>query len=177
MCKRRKTSIQILFAIGMGTLSVLLASMASVSTSSRAFAQDNSLANLVDLVVRKGYKDISMGQLCDRFSMRSENPKCAAIQMSWEEGGLRPLFNTYKTPNGTVRVIIVNHDATRAQAYLTNLNGKLEAAATGVKVPPPHIWNFTKVTLTSAIRAAFEKEVAYWKSIEKEVADVPDRKD
>src|ERR1700732_5135945 len=60
------------------------------------YAQDTALlAKLADLVRRKGYKDISLGQLCDVFGLAARHPTCMAFQMPEAEGAWTTSFNTY----------------------------------------------------------------------------------
>ena len=146
------------------------------------------LGRIADLAVHKGFKDVEFAGICDPFGLsgRAEDGRCAGYQFNttvddeeaaefvgWQKGWV-PSFNTYvERGTGRVRIILVDHDSKTAYAYLTDFDGKLLNMALGSKT---NRWSWS-TTGTPDLRARFELEKSAWIKAEKDLAEMPDRKD
>ena len=118
-----------------------------------------------------------MSQLCQQLGIAGESRDGTAIQFAWEddEDKRHHLFNIFQGISGKQRILLIKHNMKMADAFLTGPAAILEAVAKGVKKSDG--WQWTRTAKTPELSSLFQKEVAYWKSIEGEVAKEPDRKD
>ena len=158
-----------------------------------AVAQESApLASLADLVLRKGFKNTDLGQLCGLFHPRIKGGGCKVVSLAADEDDLKgadypkgwtPTFEVYvEQGTGIVRVIIVTQSPkTGAKgirtgyAFLANVDGKPEIAASGHTVNG--LWQWSAVSLTADLRAIFAREVSVWLKQQKSIEALPDRKD
>jgi hypothetical protein len=156
-------------------------------------AQDKPpLARIADLVVRKGYKDLKLGAACYQFGLggRAEDGECKGYQINndvsdedvvkygWQKGWTSS-FNTFvERRTGKTRIILADHDASLGYGFLVSPDGELLKAALmrNMNDKEGH-WDFTAVAITSDLRAKFEFEKSAWIKAEKEIDELPDRKD
>jgi hypothetical protein len=163
---------------------------ASVLHDAACVAQEKPpLARIADLVVRKGYKDLSLGVLCNRFGIagRVEDGECKGYQVNdddvsdedvakygWQKGWI-PSFNTFvERRTGKTRIILADHDASLGYIFLVSPEGELLKAALMHKKDD---WQHTVVAITSDLRSKFEFEKSAWIKAEQKIAELPDRKD
>jgi hypothetical protein len=168
---------------------------ASVLHDAACVAQEKPpLARIADLVVRKGYKDLSLGVMCSRFSLagRTGDGECKGYQVNdddledadgtreakygWRKGWL-PSFNTFvERGTGKIRIILADHDASLGYTFLVSPEGEL-LKATLMRKKDDGVFEHTLVAITPDLRAKGELEKSAWIKAEQEIAELPDRKD
>jgi hypothetical protein len=168
---------------------------ASVLHNAACVAQEKPpLARIAEMVVRKGYRDVTLGKSCDRFRLAGSigDGKCKGYQVNddnvddkdgtrqekygWLKGWT-PSFNTF-VERGTskVRILLANHDGKQGYVFLTNGDGELQNAVFITWINDD--WSYSPVApITPDLRAQFEFEKSAWIKAEQEIADLPDRKD
>jgi hypothetical protein len=155
------------------TLVIGIMAAALLGQTGHSLAQDQPLARLIELVRDKGYKDASLGYLCQQFSIVI--PLCKGYRIIDDEANPRPSFSTLRDSDGVDHVILAIHDDKTGFAYLTSASGRLNAASGGIKINGTNDWKWERIPITDEIRAGYQKQFDYWKKHEEEVATVPDR--
>jgi hypothetical protein len=165
---------------GMIMLSALGAmGVALHAISTTALAQDTPpLAQIAQLLRRKGYDNVFFGQLCEQFRLagRLGDRNCRGYQMTTEEGDRKSSFDTYiESGTQAVRIILVNQDARNGHAFLTSADGELQQVALGNK--KDGLWYWSAASITPELRTKFSNEVALWIESLQDITTLPDRKD
>lgn len=154
---------------------------------SDALADDGpALAQLGQLAVQKGFKNISLGDVCDRLHI---GVNCKAYQLNAsidaaenQKYGL-PLgwhtsWNVVPQRSGGANVVITDHDDHIGYGYLIGAGGELKAAAVGLSTSGDgKNWRWKPIAANDEITQKFASEKAYWLAQIKAVQALPDRKD
>ena len=157
--------------------------------TTQAFAQENSaLGQVAQLTVRKGFKDIGLGDVCGRLNIAAG--KCYGYQLNAKidaadskKSGLKigwlTSLNVLLEPGGAVtRIIILDHDQHIAYAYLTDPSESPQAVAVGLSSSGNgKDWRWKPIPVTDGVRQNFLLEKDYWLSQRKDIEALPDRQD
>jgi hypothetical protein len=155
------------------------------------FAEEKvPLGKLSEMVIRKGFKDISLGQLCFLFNLRAATGgTCGAYNVaaddddlkkmgSYREGWAPGFFAFVDKITGAVRIVLVTQRKVDGYGFLTDVDGKLRMAAAGRKVPGN--WQWHLIDINEEVRSIFSKERSVWIDgtyLYGELEKLPDRKD
>jgi hypothetical protein len=151
-----------------------------------AFAEDNAaVSQIAQLTVKKGFKNISLGGVCDRLHIGGA---CKAYQIDATvdaaeskkfglQAGWQTSFNVLPQQGGSA-VIITDHDEHIGYAYLVGADGGLLSVIVGLSTSADgKAWRWKPGPATDDIARAFALEKAYWLAQAKNIQGLPDRKD
>jgi hypothetical protein len=153
-----------------------------------AYGEENSnFVQVTQLVVKKGYKDVYLGQLCGLFHLAG---RCKGYQLNNDNddevakvygvpSGWKSSINVYFEPGNKVTwIILADHDDRRGFAFLTSSDGALKSAAVGA-TDKQNNWQWSESSNTDDLKKSFSSELAYWSAQQQldEVRKFPDRKD
>src|SRR3984885_2500302 len=151
-----------------------------------AFAEDSaSLSQLAQLTIKKGFKNIGLGEVCDRLHVGGT---CKAYQLnatvepaeSQKFGlpvGWQTSLNVLPQPGGT-DIVITDHDDHIGYGYLIGADEGLRAVIVGLSASGDgKSWRWKPGSVTGEIAQKFALEKAYWLAQIKDIQGLPDRKD
>jgi hypothetical protein len=151
-----------------------------------ALAQDTSaLTQLAQLAVQKGFKNISLGDVCNRLHI---GVGCSAYQLNAqidqaesEKFGLavgwQTSLNVLPQQGGT-DIVITDHDDHIGYGYLIGADGGLRAVTVGLSSSANgKNWRWKPISVSDEITQKFASEKAYWLAQVKAIQALPDRKD
>jgi len=166
-------------------LFVLAAGLPAI-LAKNAFAQDNaSLSQLAQLTIKKGFKDIGLGDICDRLRI---GRACKAYQLNAKidpaesqkfglPAGWQTSLNVLPQQGG-VDIVITEHDDHIAYGYLIGSDENLRAVTVGLSLSADgKNWRWKPGPSTADIAQKFALEKAYWLAQIKDIQALPDRKD
>jgi hypothetical protein len=148
------------------------------------------LGKFAEMVIHKGFKDVSLGQLCFRFDLReATGGTCGAYNVgaddddlkkmgNYREGWAPGFFALVDKTTGAICVVLVTQSKTDGYAFLTDVDGKLRMVATGRKVPGN--WQWRLIDVSQEVRSLFSKERSVWVDgtyLYGEMEKLPDRKE
>lgn len=156
-----------------------------------AFAEDSapaaqSLAQLAQLAVKKGYKNIGLGEVCDRLHVGGA---CKGYQLSAAvdanesqkfglTAGWLTSLNVLPERSGTADIVITAHDDHIGYAYLIGADDNLRAVAIGMSGSADgKNWHWKPGAITGELAEKFALEKTYWLAQAKDIQNLPDRKD
>lgn len=173
----------------LGFLRVVLLGIICVGVAiaaSGASAQDAAtLTQLAQLTVQKGFKNISLGDVCDRLHIGTP---CKVYQLNAaiEPGesrkfslpaGWQTSLNIVPQRSGT-DIVITDHDSHIGYAYLIGADGGLKSVAVGLSSSGDgKNWRWKPGPVNDEITQKFASEKAYWLAQVKDIQALPDRKD
>jgi hypothetical protein len=174
------------FLCGIAFTGAFLFDIESPSISPRsAFAEDNTaLSQLAQLTVKKGFKNIGLGQVCDRLRIGGA---CKAYQINATvdsaesqkfglQAGWQTSLNVLPQQGGTVVMVITSHDEHIGYGYLVGTDGNLLAVIVGLSAGGK-AWRWKPGPVTDDIARTFALEKAYWLAQIKDIQGLPDRND
>lgn len=151
-----------------------------------ALAEDNpTLVQLAQLTVQKGFKNISLGDVCDRLHI---GVNCKAYQLnavidpaeSQKFGlpaGWRTSLNVLVQRGGT-DIVITDHDDHVGYAYLIGADEELHAVIVGLSTSGDgRNWRWRPGFINDDTTQKFALEKAYWLAQIKAIEALPNRKD
>jgi hypothetical protein len=151
-----------------------------------AFAEDNaSLSQLAQLAVKKGFKNIGLGEVCQRLHVGGT---CKAYQLNATldaaesqkfglPAGWQTSLNVLPQPGGT-DIVITDHDDHIGYGYLIGADEGPHAVIVGLSASGDgKSWRWKPGPITSEIAQKFALEKAYWLAQIKDIQGLPDRKD
>jgi hypothetical protein len=151
-----------------------------------ALAEDAPpLVQLAQLTVRKGFKNISLGDVCDRLHIGGN---CKAYQLdaaiepaeSQKFGlptGWQTSLNVLVQQGGT-NIVITDHDDHVGYAYLIGADDGLRAVIVGLSTSgDSKNWRWRPGSINDDTTQKFSAEKAYWLAQIKAIQALPDRKD
>ena len=155
--------------------------------ASNALAEDGpALVQLAQLTVQKGFKNVSLGDVCDRLHIginckvyqlnasvdAAENQKYG-LPLGWHTS-----WNVLPQRGGGANVVITDHDDHIGYGYLIGAEGDLKAATVGLSTSGNgKNWRWKPIAANDEITQKFALEKAYWLAQIKAVQALPDRKD
>jgi len=155
--------------------------------TSSAWAEDGpTLAQLAQLAVQKGFKNISLGDVCDRLHIGAN---CRAYQLDaiidaaeTQKFGLpvgwHTSLNVLPQRGGAANVVITDHDDRIGYGYLIGSDGGLKAATVGLSTSGDgKNWRWKPIAANDEITQKFALEKTYWLAQIKAIQALPDRKD
>jgi hypothetical protein len=139
---------------------------------------------LVQLTVRKGYKDVELApEVCETLGLplKASVPRdngCSVYQAAYVDPDkiTRHTFNVYGEP-GTqaARIILLKLNASGGPQYRTGLDGTLEAAGIGsTRGGKCCSWSAVPITVANVWNGLAE-ETAYWRAQQAALVKEPDR--
>jgi hypothetical protein len=154
-----------------------------------AYAQENAaLSQIAQLTMRKGFKDIGLGDVCNRLHIAVGN--CRAYQLNAAvdaaeskkfglQAGWLSSLNVLNPQGGTAEwIVIVEHDEHIGYAFLIGADEDLQAATVGLSTTAGgKAWRWKPMAITDEIRQKFLLERTYWLAQRKDIENLPDRKD
>jgi hypothetical protein len=152
----------------------------------RALADDNpTLVQLAQLTVRKGFKNISLGDVCDRLHI---GVNCKAYQLNAaidpaesRKFGLPAGWHTslnVLVQRGGSNIVITDNDDHVGYAFLIGADESLRAVSVGLSTSGDgRNWRWRPGTLDDDTARKFASEKAYWLAQVKAIQALPDRKD
>jgi hypothetical protein len=174
------------FLCGIAFTGAFLFDIESQSISPRsAFAEDTAaLSQLAQLTVKKGFKNIGLGQVCDRLRIGGA---CKAYQINATvdpaesqkfglQTGWQTSLNVLPQPSDAAVVVITEHDEHIGYAYLVGTDGGLLAVIIGLSPAADGKWRWKPGPATDDITRKFALEKAYWLAQIKAIEALPDRK-
>ena len=154
--------------------------------SSNALAEDDPvLVQLARLTVQKGFKNISLGDVCDRLHI---GLNCRAYQLNASIDaaenrkfglpvGWHTSWNVLPQSHGGVDVVITDHDDHIGYGYLIGADGGLKAATVGLSTSGDgKNWHWKTIAANDEITQKFVLEKVYWLAQINAVQALPDRK-
>jgi hypothetical protein len=147
---------------------------------------DPALAQLAQLAIQKGFKNISLGDVCDRLHIGFN---CKAYQLnasidaaeSQKFGlpvGWQTSLNVLPQPAGGANLVITDHDNHIGYGYLIGADGGLKAVTVGLSASGDgKSWRWKPIAANDEIAQKFALEKTYWLAQIKAVQALPDRKD
>jgi hypothetical protein len=156
-------------------------------SASKAFAEDSSpLAQLAQLTMQKGFKNISLGDVCDRLHI-GINCKAYQLDASIDAAenqkfglplGWHTSWNVLPQRGGGANVVITDHDDHIGYGYLIGADGDLKAVTVGLSTSGDgKNWRWKPIAANDEIAQKFESEKGYWLAQIKTIQALPDRKD
>jgi hypothetical protein len=151
-----------------------------------ALAEDGpALMQLAQLTVRKGFKNISLGDVCDRLHI---GVYCKAYQLNAaiepaesQKFGLPAGWQTslnVLVQQGGINIVITDHDDHVGYAYLIGADDGLHAVTVGLSTSGDgRNWRWRPGLINDDTTQKFAAEKAYWLAQIKAVQALPDRKD
>jgi hypothetical protein len=156
------------------------------SAFAQSTAQDNaSLSQLAQLTVKKGFKNIGLGEVCDRLHIAGA---CKAYQLNATvdaaesqkfglPAGWQTSLNILPQQGGT-DIVITDHDDHIGYGYLIGADEGLRAVTVGLSGSGDgKNWRWKPGSVTNEIAQKFALEKAYWLAQIKDIQGLPDRKD
>jgi hypothetical protein len=151
-----------------------------------ALAEDTPpLTQLAQLTVQKGFKNISLGDVCERLHI---GISCKAYQLNAAidatesrkfglPAGWQTSLNVLPQLGGGVNVVITDHDDHIGYGYLIGPDEGLRAVTVGLSSSGDgKNWRWKPTTVTDEIAQKFALEKAYWLAQIKDIQALPDRK-
>jgi hypothetical protein len=144
------------------------------------------LAQLAQLTIKKGFKEISLGDVCDRLHIGiackgyqlNATIDAAESQKFGLPAGWQTSVNVLPQLRGGVNVVITDHDDHIGYGYLIGQDEGLRAVTVGLSTSGNgKNWRWKPVSVTDDIAQKFALEKAYWLAQIKDVQALPDRKD
>jgi len=144
------------------------------------------LAQLAQLTIKKGFKEISLGDVCDRLHI---GIACKAYQLNARidaaesekfglPAGWQTSVNVLPQLRGGANVVITEHDDHIGYGYLIGQDESLRAVTVGLSSSGNgKNWRWKLVSVTDDIAQKFAREKAYWLAQIKDIQALPDRKD
>jgi hypothetical protein len=180
-------SLSLTVAVAFG--SPLLCPPSSPNFGARA-EEISPLQQVAELMSRKGFKNVSLGQNCDIFDLRRRliDSDCAGYSgfveqddpdlkaAAYEKGWFPSFFAFHLQGSSIWRVMLATQNSSEGFSFLVGSDEKLQMAATGVKVPTPIRWHWTRTNLTPDLQTKFAHEIAFWITQRKSLEELPDRK-
>jgi hypothetical protein len=155
--------------------------------ASNAFAEDAPiLVQLAQLTVQKGFKNISLGDVCERLHI---GINCKAYQLNASIDvaenrkyglplGWHTSWNVLPQRGGAADIVITDHDDHIGYGYLIGADGELKAATVGLSTSGDgKNWHWKPIAANDEITQKFALEKAYWLAQIKAVQALPDRED
>jgi hypothetical protein len=155
--------------------------------ASNAFAEDApTLVQLAQLTVQKGFKNISLGDVCERLHI---GINCKAYQLNASIDvaenrkyglplGWHTSWNVLPQRGGAADIVITDHDDHIGYGYLIGADGELKAATVGLSTSGDgKNWHWKPIAANDEITQKFALEKAYWLAQIKAVQALPDRED
>lgn len=180
------SAIAVLLGINTGTLLLTRTAAAQEAKPATAVSHaDPALLQLAKLTVQKGFKNISLGDVCDRLHI---GVNCKAYQLNAaiepEESqkfglsvGWQTSLNVLVQPGGT-DLVITDHDDHVGYAYLIGADEGLHAVIVGLSTSGNgRNWRWRPGLLNDDTTRKFAAEKAYWLAQIKAIQALPNRKD
>jgi hypothetical protein len=171
-----------LLTITLAVASIGLPPMAALAQSQQTDRQLMQL--LVQLTVRKGYKDVELGpEVCETLGLllKSDVPRengCSVYQSAYVDPDktTRHTFNVYGEPRTqATRIILLKLNAAGGPQYRIGLDGTLEAAGIGsTRGGKCCSWSAVPITVANVWNGLAE-EIAYWRAQQAALIKEPDR--
>jgi hypothetical protein len=179
------------FAVFLGINAAQLSASNAVAQAREAHQQAGSqqdaatLTQLAQLTVQKGFKDISLGDVCDRLHIGTY---CKAYQLnaaidpaeSQKYGlpaGWQTSLNVIVQKGGS-NVVITDHDNRVGYAYLIGADEGLREVIVGLSTSGDgRTWRWRPGPINDDTTRKFGAEKAYWLAQIKAIQALPDRKD
>jgi hypothetical protein len=151
-----------------------------------ALAEDAAtLTQLAQLTVQKGFKNISLGDVCDRLHIGTY---CKAYQLNAaiepaesQKFGLPTGWQTslnVLVQRGGTDIVITDHDDHVGYAYLIDADEGLHAVIVGLSTSGDgRNWRWRPGLINDDTTQKFAAEKAYWLAQIKAIQALPDRKD
>jgi hypothetical protein len=163
-----------------------------------AYAQENqSFSRIAELVVQKGYKNTTFGNLCDLFHIKAycqgyqinslidaNEIKKSGVQM---QIGWVTSFNVVVEQAGSMRrIILADHDKSIGYAFSVSTDDAFQAAATGENLTgddqktlsgKDQNWRWKSAAITNDLKQKFSLEKSYWLANLKDIEEMPPLKD
>jgi hypothetical protein len=158
----------------------------AIFVSSALAEDDPALVQLAQLVVQKGFKNISLGDVCDRLHIginckvyqldasidAAENQKYG-LPLGWQTS-----WNVLPQRGGGANIVITEHDAHIGYGYLVGADGDLKAVTVGLSSSGDgKNWRWKPIAANEEITRKFALQKAYWLAQIKTIEALPDRKD
>jgi len=147
-------------------------------TQNAARQSDADLMRHLDqLTRRKGYKSIELGySVCQNLGLSDIGGNCKVYQAPYpDNAGFIHAFNSYDDLGaGTIKIILYKRNNATATFYMLGLDSVLERAAVEKTSNGQPVW--TQIPNDRAM-AGLQRELAYWRTKQTELAKEPDRKD
>jgi hypothetical protein len=169
--------------IGVALLGAVCVGVAIVAPS--AFAQDAAiLTQLAQLTVQKGFKNINLGDVCDRLHIGTA---CKVYQLNAAidpgesqkfglPAGWQTSLNIVPQRSGT-DIVITDHDNHIGYAYLIGADGGLKSVIVGLSSSGDgKNWRWKPGPANDEITQKFASEKAYWLAQIEAIQALPDRK-
>jgi len=155
--------------------------------ASNALAEDApTLVQLAQLTVQKGFKNIPLGDVCDRLHIGT-NCKAYQLDASIDAAenqkyglplGWHTSWNVLLQRGGGANIVITDHDDHIGYGYLIGAEGDLKAATVGLSTSGNgKNWHWKPITANDAITERFAFEKTYWLAQIEAIQALPDRKD
>jgi hypothetical protein len=151
-----------------------------------AFAEDGAtLTQLAQLTVQKGFKNVSLGDVCDRLHI---GIACKVYQLNATvdpgesqrfglPAGWQTSLNVVPQQSGT-DIVITDHDDHIGYGYLIGPDGGLRAVVVGLSSSGDgKNWRWKPGAVNDETTQKFVLEKAYWLAQIKDIQALPDRKD
>jgi hypothetical protein len=158
----------------------------AIFASSALAEGDPDLIQLAQLTVQKGFKNISLGDVCDRLHI---GIKCRAYQLNASVDaaenrkfglplGWHTSWNVLPQRGGAANIVITDHDDHIGYGYLIGADGGLKATTVGLSTSGDgKNWHWKPIAANEEITQKFALEKAYWLAQIKAIQALPDRKD
>ena len=167
-------------------LAAALVGVSHMIFASSALAEDDSgLVQLAQLAVQKGFKNISLGDVCDRLHIDA-NCKAYQLNAAIDPGesqkfglpaGWQTSLNVLVQQGGT-NIVITNHDDRIGYAYLIGADGGLRAVTVGLSTSGDgRNWRWRPGLVNDDTTRKFAAQKAYWLAQINAIQALPDRKD
>jgi hypothetical protein len=150
--------------------------------------EKTTLAQIAQLAIQKGYKDIGLGEVCSRlniafgscqgYQLNAKVDAAESKKFDLQPGWLSSINVLAEQGRTTGRIIITEHDQHLGYAYLTNAEETLAAVTVGLNTAGNgKNWHWKPLAITGDVGQKFSSEKAYWLSQLKDIEALPDRKD
>lgn len=148
-----------------------------------ALAQEAGWPQLAQLTVKKGFKNIGLGEICERLHLGTG---CRAYQLNASvdpaesqkfglPAGWQTSLNVLVQQGGS-NIVIAAHDEHIGYAYLMDADEGLRAVTVGLSGDGKN-WHWKPAGATAEITQRYALEKAYWLAQLKDIQALPDRKD
>lgn len=162
---------------------VLLTQEVAAQPQSAASQADSPLSQLAQLTVQKGFKNISLGDVCDRLHIGTY---CKAYQLNAaidpaesQQFGLRAGWQSslnVLVQQGGTNVVITDHDDHIGYAYLIGADGGLREVVVGLSTSGDgKNWRWRPGPINDETTQKFDAEKTYWLAQVKAIQALPDR--
>jgi hypothetical protein len=182
----RSVRRRLLAALAFVSALLLLVGSRTIFAPSAAAEDSSPLTQLAQLTVQKGFKNISLGDVCDRLRI---GISCKAYQLNARidsgesqkfglPAGWQTALNVLPQLGGGANVVITDHDDHIGYGYLIGPDGDLKAVTVGLSSSGDgKNWRWKPTSITDEITQKFALEKAYWVAQIKDIRALPDRKD